>query len=193
MSWPARKHSSIRLWITRIVAAGVAFVLFAATLGLIEQAIFAARSRRHYPAPGKLVEVAWYQMHINCMGNGTPTVIMESGLGGYSLDWTLVQPEVAKFTRVCAYDRAGLGWSQARPEARISNEIANELSSLLAASGIIGPYVMIAHSIGGYHARVFASQHHAQIAGFVLVDSSHPEQETRSQKSGPSTRKSGNS
>ena len=158
----------------------VALIVFLATLGLIDQAIFTALSKRRYPAPGRLVDVAGYQMHINCMGNGTPTVIMESGLGGYSLDWTLVQPEVAKFTRVCAYDRAGLGWSHDRPEARSSNEIASELSSLLAASGIIGPYILVAHSIGGYHARVFASQHRAQIAGVVLVDSSHPEQEARS-------------
>ena len=79
---PARKHSSIRLWSTRIVAVGIALVVFAASLGVIEQAIFAARSRRRYQAPGRLVDVAGYQMHINCMGNGTPTVIMESGLGG---------------------------------------------------------------------------------------------------------------
>src|SRR5690349_1818926 len=177
---PARKYSGIRLWSTRIVAVGFALLVFAAILGLIEQAIFASLSRRRYPAPGRLIDVAGYQMHINCMGNGTPTVIMESGLGGYSLDWTLVQPEVAKFTRVCAYDRAGLGWSHARPEARTSNEIASELSSLLVAAGITGPYIVVAHSIGGYHARVFASQHRAQIAGVVLVDSSHPEQETRS-------------
>jgi pimeloyl-ACP methyl ester carboxylesterase len=114
------------------------------------------------------------------MGNGTPTVILESGLSGYSLDWALVQPEVAKFTRVCAYDRAGLGWSDARLGARTSNEIASELSALLVASRISGPYLVVGHSVGGYHARIFASQNRAQVAGVVLVDPSHPEQEMRS-------------
>jgi hypothetical protein len=114
-------------------------IVFVVTLGLVDQAIFTAVSRRRYPAPGTLVNVAGYRMHINCMGNGTPTVILESGLGGSSLYWTLVQPEIAKFTRVCAYDRARLGWSDARPGAGTSKEIASEFSSLLAALKLVDP------------------------------------------------------
>jgi pimeloyl-ACP methyl ester carboxylesterase len=173
------KPSAVRLWSRKIIGIVLALFVFIAAFGLIDQGIFALLSTRRYPVPGRLVSVAGYRMNINCMGHGTPTVILESGLGGYSLDWTLVQPEVAKFTRVCAYDRAGLGWSDAKPGPRTSRKIANELSSLLQVSGITGPYVIVAHSIGGYHARIFASQNHDQIVGVVL-DSSHPEQEMRS-------------
>lgn len=176
---PAEKRSALWLWSKSIIGAGVALIVLAAAVGLTEQAIFAALSRRRNPPPGRLVDVSGYRMHINCTGNGTPTVILESAFGGYSLDWALVQPEVAKFTRVCSYDRAGMGWSDARPEARTSKEIASELSSLLAAAQINGPYLIVAHSLGGYHGRVFIAQNRDRVAGVVLVDSSHPDQDIR--------------
>jgi pimeloyl-ACP methyl ester carboxylesterase len=181
--YPARKPSPIWLWSKRIIYAVVALIVLAVTLGLIDQAIFVAVSKRRYPAPGRLVNVGGYRMHINCIGSGTPTVILESGLGGSSPYWMLVQPEVAKFTRVCAYDRAGLGWSDARPGPRTSKEAASELSSLLAAAEIGGPYVFVGHSLGGYHARLFVSQNRDRVAGVVLVDSSHPDQEIRAPES----------
>jgi pimeloyl-ACP methyl ester carboxylesterase len=187
--YAGRKRSPIWLWSKRIIGGTVALVVLAATVGLIEQAIFTAVSKRRYPAPGRLVDVAGHRMHINCMGKGSPTVILESGFGGYSLDWTLVQPEIAKFTRVCSYDRAGLGWSDARPEARTSKEIASELSSLLAAAEVGGPYLIVGHSAGGYHARIFVAQNRDRIAGVVLVDSSHPDQEIRSPESPASKRR----
>ena len=96
-------------------------------LGLISQAVANAVDAARYPAPGKLVDIGGYQLHINCTGTGSPTVILDAGLGGSSLDWSKVQPDVARFTRVCSYDRAGYGWSQTGPGPRTSQQIVTEL------------------------------------------------------------------
>lgn len=106
-------------------------------------------------------------------------MILDSGMGGPALDWILVQPEVAKFTRVCSYDRAGYGWSDASPEPRTSRQIAGELKSLLDAAGEKGPFVMVGHSFGGYNVRVFAGRYPRDVAGMVLVDASHPDEGSR--------------
>jgi pimeloyl-ACP methyl ester carboxylesterase len=129
--------------------------------------------------PGQLVDVGGYGMHINCSGQGTPTVILDSGLGDSYLSWRKVQPEIAKFTRVCSYDRAGLGYSDTSPRARTSQVIAEELGLLLRSANIAPPYVLVGHSMGGYDARLFASLFRNEVAGMVLVDSSHPEQQQR--------------
>jgi pimeloyl-ACP methyl ester carboxylesterase len=98
---------------------------------------------------------------------------MDAGIGECSLGWSLVQPEIAKFARVCTYDRAGLGWSDPAPTARTSQQIVNELQALLAHAGIEPPYVVVGHSFGGLNVRLYASQFPAEVAGMVLVDSSH--------------------
>jgi pimeloyl-ACP methyl ester carboxylesterase len=123
-----------------------------------------------------MVDVGGHRLHIYCMGRGRPTVILDAGLGDSSATWDLVQSEVANFTRVCAYDRAGLGWSEPSPEPRTSQNIVSELEALLARLHIAGPYVLVGHSFGGFNQRVFASRHRDQVAGMVLVDSSHPDQ-----------------
>jgi pimeloyl-ACP methyl ester carboxylesterase len=91
-----------------------------------------------------------------------------------------VQPEIAKTTRVCAYDRAGMGWSEPGPEPRDARQISGELHTLLEGANIEGPYVLVGHSTGGLHARMYADRYSDEVAGVVLVDSSHPEQFTRS-------------
>ena len=165
-------------WPKRILSGLLALIVFLSGVGLIDQALFKAHSQR-YSAPGNLIDVARHRMHINCSGKGTPTVVLESGFGGYSLDWVLVQPQVSQFTKVCSYDRAGLGWSDPVPGPRTSSEIADELYALLVASNIPGPYVLVGHSLGGYHIRVFTSKHREDVIGIVLVDSSHEDQENR--------------
>jgi pimeloyl-ACP methyl ester carboxylesterase len=107
------------------------------------------------------------------MGNGAPAVILDTGLGGSSADWGFVQPEVARFTRVCSYDRAGLGYSDPGPSPRTARRIARELAELLRRSGIAGPVVLVAASIAGFDVRVFASDRPGRAAGLVLVDASH--------------------
>jgi pimeloyl-ACP methyl ester carboxylesterase len=100
-------------------------------LGLSYQAIASALDASRYAPPGKLVDIGGYRLHINCTGTGSPTVILDAGLGGTSLDWSKIQPAVARFTRVCSYDRAGYGWSDTGPGPRTSQQIVKELHLLL--------------------------------------------------------------
>jgi pimeloyl-ACP methyl ester carboxylesterase len=113
------------------------------------------------------------------MGEGTPAVILESGLGDSYISWRKAQPLVAKFTRVCSYDRAGIGYSDSSPQPRTSQRFAEELYQLLQSAQITPPYVLVGHSLGGFDIRIFASQHASETAGLVLVDSSHPDQQNR--------------
>src|SRR5437667_9021026 len=112
-------------------------------VGLLYQARASAIDASHYPAPGKLVVIGGYRLHLNCTGTGSPTVILDAGLGGASLDWSKVQPGVARFTRVCSYDRAGYGWSDTWPGPRTSQQIVKELHLLLVHAQISGTYLLV--------------------------------------------------
>jgi len=142
--------------------------------GAIYHAIGTWRDRRRFPPTGRLVRVNARWMHIHVTGQGTPTVVFESGMGASSLSWTLVQPQVAKFTRAVSYDRAGHGWSDAAHEPRTARQIAQELHRLLDAAGVPGPYILVGHSFGGYVNLVFADTYRKEVVGMVLVDSIHP-------------------
>ncbi len=120
--------------------------------------------------PGQLVDVGGFRLHIQCVGEGSPTVVLDAGLSGSSLDWNLVQPELGRTTRVCAYDRAGMGWSDPGPQPRTPRQIADELHTLLTNAGIAGPYVLVGHSLAGKNVRLFTIAHPDQVAGMVLVD-----------------------
>ena len=115
-------------------------------------------------------------LYLHCSGSGSPTVILEAGYNDISETWSLVQPEVARFTHVCAYDRAGLGQSDPVTEDRDSYQVVNELHSLLLDAEIDGPYVLAGHSLGGVYVRLYADQYPEDVAGLVLVDSSHKDQ-----------------
>lgn len=119
-------------------------------------------------------------MYLYCMGTGTPTVIMEAGLNDVSDTWSLVQPGVAKVTRTCVYDRAGLGLSDPGPEPRDSFLVINELHTLLINADINGPYVLVGHSLGGMYMRLFIDQYPDDVVGLVLVDSAHIDDSHRS-------------
>jgi len=134
---------------------------------------------RRFPQRGRSVQAGSLRLNLDCSGHGAVTVILDSGMGAPALDWILVQPEVARFTRVCSYDRAGYGWSDASPAPRTSLQIAGELKSLLDAAGEKGPFVMVGHSFGGYNVRVFSSRYSKDVAGMVLVDASHPDEGSR--------------
>lgn len=150
-----------------------------ACTGTIYQATGAARDRAAYPPPGRLVDVGGHRLHLTCSGDRDPTVVLEAGLSSTSLDWGIVQPEIAQFARVCAYDRAGSGWSEPGPKPRTGRQIATELRWLLANAGIVGPYVLVGQSYGGQIARLFATLFPQEVAGLVLVDSSHEDQRER--------------
>ncbi len=126
-------------------------------------------------APGKMVVFDGRQMHLICQGQGSPAVILESGMPGTALGWTSVIEDIASFARVCAYDRAGWGWSEAGPEPRTISNITGELRDLLRTAQVGPPYVLVGHSFGGLVVQVYASQFPDEVAGMVLVDSSHPD------------------
>jgi pimeloyl-ACP methyl ester carboxylesterase len=132
--------------------------------------------RAAFPAPGRLYPVDGVNMHLYCTGTGTPTVVLESGLGDDARVWGKVQPELSKLTRVCSYDRAGLGWSDPRPGLRDSISVANQLHGLLSAAGISGPAVLMGHSIAGLHMRAYLSKYPGDIVGVVFVDAVTPEE-----------------
>lgn len=127
-----------------------------------------------YPPTGQMVDVGGYKLHLYCQGSGSPgspTVVLEAGSGASGLYWSLVQPEVAKTARVCVYDRAGYGWSEASPKPRTYGVMAEELHTLLKNASIAGPYLLVGHSLGGIIVRHFAYQYPQEVAGLVLVDS----------------------
>ncbi len=128
------------------------------------------------PAPGQLVDVGGHSLHIYCLGQGSPTVVLETGLGDPSINFRTLQGRLARYTRTCAYDRAGYGWSEPGPEPRDLDTIASELGALLGAAGEEGPYVLAGHSVGGLYALGFAAMNPDDVVGVVLIDSSHPRQ-----------------
>ena len=128
------------------------------------------------PAPGRLVDMGGWRLHLHCTGERDarqPTVILEAGAGDFSVDWSLVQPEVARFARVCSYDRAGLGWSDLGPRPRTLRQVVWELHTLLEKGGERPPFVFVGHSYGGIIARQYAFTYPREIVGLVLEETGH--------------------
>lgn len=126
-----------------------------------------------HPPSGQWVDVGGHRLHIVCVGAGRPTVVLEAGMSGWSVDWSLVQPALARHTRTCAYDRAGYGWSDEAQASRSSAQVADELHALLVGAHIDEPIVLVGHSLGGLFAQMFARRYPRSVAGLVLVDSVH--------------------
>jgi pimeloyl-ACP methyl ester carboxylesterase len=154
----------------------VVVLLMLAVVGAIYQAVATERAERAYPPPGEMVDVGGYSVHIDCVGQGSPTAVLDAGTGEMSANWALVQREVSHTTRVCAYDRAGMGWSEIGSEPRDAKQITGELHALLEGAGIEGPYVLVGHSFGGIYAQTYAARYPEEVAGVALIESSHPEQ-----------------
>ena len=151
------------------VLAGCAYELWARQRAAVE-----------LPAPGALVDIGGRRIHLDCRGTGAPTVVFESGLDMYgSLSWSAVQGEVARTTRACSYDRAGILWSDRSSGARNGAAIASDLHNALQAAGERGPYVMVGHSLGGPYVMTFTARFGNEVAGVVFVDASHPDQQRR--------------
>ena len=131
------------------------------------------RDRQHHPPPGRLFDVGGYRLHLNCTGKGSPTVVLEAAAPGWSLHWTLIQAEVERITRVCAYDRAGLGWSDPGPLPRTGQRMAKELHRLLERADVPGPYILVGHAFGGLVTRIFRQEHRKDVVAMVLVDADH--------------------
>lgn len=164
------RGSRVLRTLTRAAVGTVALVAAVAAVGATYEVIAGSGDLATYPAAGRLVDVGGYRMHLDCRGEGLPTVLMDAGLGGSLLDWSLVQADIARTTRVCSYDRAGMGRSDASPLPRTPGYIADELHMLLTNAGVPGPYILVGHSLAGKNVRMFASAHPDEVAGMVLVD-----------------------
>jgi len=171
-------------WVSRLLLHCVNAVLNLAFILLFVpiQPLFAEdtnSSTNKLTRPGQLVDIGTHRLHIHCLGSGKPTVVMDAGLGGLSLEWLSIQTAMAQHVKTCVYDRAGYGWSDPGPAPRTSSRIADELFILLNEAQIESPYVLVGHSFGGYNMQLFASRYQYVTAGLVLVDSSHAEQVQR--------------
>jgi hypothetical protein len=143
----AISRSRLLLWrVCKWLVLSVALIVAA---GAVFQLSMSQWERYRYPPPGKLVDIGGLRLHINCTGAGSPTVILEAGPTESSVIWQLVQPQIGSFTRVCSYDRAGFGWSDAPNAPRTASNIANELDRLLNRAAVPGPYVLVGHDFGG--------------------------------------------
>lgn len=148
----------------------IAVVVLLLAAGAAYQAIGARRSARTFTAPGALIDVNGQRLHVICAGSGTPGVVFESGLAASSLTWTRVFRDVATFTRACAYDRAGFGWSDPAQQPRTVARMLEELHGVLQQAAAASPYVLVGHSFGSFLICAYASQHPADVAGLVLLD-----------------------
>ena len=150
----------------KILAASVSICLFVG----VQSVAPAAPGDEIYARPGQLVTAQGTRLNFYCMGRGSPAVVFDSGWGDWAPVWTIVQPEVAKRTRACSYDRAGAGFSDPGPLPRTSVRIAAELRSALHKAGIEGPYILVGNAFGGDNVRTFAARYSAEVAGLVLVE-----------------------
>jgi pimeloyl-ACP methyl ester carboxylesterase len=162
----------VRACLKVVTAAGLGVMLLGATC----QGVATALERREYERPGRLVGVdGGYQLHLDCTGEGSPTVVLEAAAGGMSAGWAWVQPALAEETRVCSYDRARLGWSQGAADGYTAARVPEELHTLLVNAGERAPVVLVGHGLGVSFVRAFASRFDAETAGLVLVEESGEE------------------
>lgn len=168
------------LWLKRIsvalIVAVVAILCIGIGIGSAWQAWSMARDAERLPMPGVLVDAGGHKLHLYCSGQGTPLVLLENGLGADYTAWQRVQPAVAKFTRVCSYDRAGMGWSEPANNPTRAQYVVADLHRLLTNAGIHGPMILVGWSAGGLFARRYVHDYPSGIVGLVLVESSHEQQ-----------------
>ena len=164
-------------WFKRIGLGLVVLIVSATLFGTAYE--FHARSQAHenYPPRGQMVDIGGRKMHLDCRGEGSPTVVLESGLDtNGSLSWDKVQDELAALTRTCSYDRAGVMWSEPKSTPQNADAVAQDLHATLAAAGITGPVVLVCHSLGGPYIMSYTRQYPDEVKGLVFVDCSHPDQ-----------------
>jgi pimeloyl-ACP methyl ester carboxylesterase len=171
--WGARR--SLHHWSRRALLYPALFVLLLIAVGGAYETVAEATSSNAAPS-GRTYLVDGHRLYVNCVGAGTPTVVLFNGLGERTPSWAWVQRSLSSKTRVCAFDRAGQGWSGAAPGSQDGHELASDLQGLLRAADVSGPYVLAGHSTGGTYALVYAAQYPEQVAGVALIDSATPYQ-----------------
>jgi pimeloyl-ACP methyl ester carboxylesterase len=152
--------------------------------GIIYQYIATKYSKFKYPPRGKMIDLGGYRLHMVEQGEKWkgPVVIIDAGIASNSLDWSLVQPEIAKFAHVITYDRAGYGDSDRSPLLRNSENMMKELHVMLQNANIPAPYILVGHSLGGLNVRLFNHLYPQEVAGIILVDAAHEEQLEKTSK-----------
>ncbi len=173
---PVRPRSRVLLRLKRGLFGLTASLAILRSLGAAYQTVTTGREKRKFPPPGQMVDVEGRRLHMLVKGEdiSSPTIVLEAGTLAFSSYWAWVQPEIAKFAQVVAYDRAGMGWSDPGPQPRDAEHIATELHTALHNAGFHGPYVLVAHSQGGLYSLVFANLYSNEVAGLVLVEPQHP-------------------
>ena len=161
--------------VRRVLLTATGVLVFLVLAGATYQGAATSLERRQFRHPGRLVPAGAHQLHIDCVGEGLPTVVLEAPATGMSAAWGWVQPEVARLTRVCSYDRTGLGWSDAGDRPYQPSAVAGELHTLLQNAGETGPYIVVGHGLGAAFAVLFAAQFGSDVAGLVLVDPPAPD------------------
>src|SRR6185295_13804536 len=162
------------------VQTAIALLVATLSIGLVSEALIRQRVTAKFPAPGRLVDIGGRRIQIDCRGSGSPTVVLESGLDMLgSLSWATVHDSIAKTTRVCAYSRAGIMWSDPSSAPFNSQNVARDLHAALSSAGERAPFIMAGHSLGGPYVMTFTRLYPSEVAGIVLVDASHPDQVAR--------------
>jgi pimeloyl-ACP methyl ester carboxylesterase len=166
-----QSRRSLRSWARRVVLYPIFAVMIVGGVGGAYETVRETQDRSTYAMPGQLVDVGGHRLHINCTGTGSPTVVLEDGLGESSArmaGW--IAPAVASTTRVCMYDRAGRGWSDPAPETQDGLAVVTDLHTLLERHGEHGPYVLAGHSSGGVYVQAYAATYPEEVAGLALID-----------------------
>jgi pimeloyl-ACP methyl ester carboxylesterase/drug/metabolite transporter superfamily protein YnfA len=159
-------------WRQRLKAVGMGVLMLLAA-GLVYEQFGEWRDRQRFPQVGRAYDVGGRKLNLYCSGQGSPTVVFDSGHGGSGVGWATEQQEVAGLTRACWFDRPGFGWSDPGPCPCTSDIVARDLHTLLGRAGVRPPYVLVGHSLGGFDVRVFTGFYPNEVAGLVLVDASH--------------------
>lgn len=165
-----------RRWIGRGLLGLIGLVLLAVPVALTVEAVRLSRDAREFPPRGKRIDLGGRTLHLDCRGEGSPTVVIESGAQDWSTGWQRPQDAIAEHTRVCTYDRAGLGWSDASDEPHDGLHMVADLHRLLAAAGLSTPVVLVGHSLGGMLNRIHFQQYPEEVAGMVLIEPGDPDQ-----------------
>ena len=164
-------------WLRRIVGVISGLVLLALLAGFSYEQIGRARERsRLPPRVGRAIDIGGRTLNLYCSGEGSPAVILETGGNAPGFAWVPLQPRFAEFTRTCWYDRAGVGWSDPPKSPRTAASVASDLHEMLRRAGVPPPYVLVGASVGGEYARIYTARYPAEVAGLVLLDSTHPDQ-----------------
>lgn len=163
------------LWLKRIGLGLLSTVIVLCAAGFTYQTIATEVDQRNYPPPGQLIDVGGYRLHLYCVGEGIPTVILDAAFPAQVSNWVWVQSMLSNHTQVCAYDRAGHGWSDPGPKPRDAVQHAHELHTLLTNAKVSGPFVLVGHSLGGLYVQMFADLYPDEVAGMVLIEGSHPD------------------